>query len=57
MSHAVRGADCPQTLGHARPDADLCEDGGGGGGDPSGADVSENKTLQTEIEMPLDEGV
>lgn len=46
----------PQTDGggggYTWPDADLCY----GGGDSSGADVSENKTLQTEIEMPLEEG-
>lgn len=38
--------------GYTRPGTDLCY----GGGDSSGADVSENKTLQTEIEMPLEEG-
>lgn len=38
--------------GYTWPDTDLCY----GGGDSSGADVSENKTLQTEIEMPLEEG-
>lgn len=48
----LRSRDGPQTGGYMLPDTDLCD----GGGDSSEADVSENKTLQTEIEMPLEEG-
>lgn len=45
----VRSTEGPQTRGRMGPDTDLCYDGGD-------SDVSENKTLQTEIEMPLEEG-